>query len=65
MYDELNQSDDERITAFENLIRKKEKVARFYDRRVKFKTFSVGDLVWKVIFPIGQKYRAYGKWTPN
>ena len=65
MYDELNQLDDERMTALENLIRQKEKTARFYDRRVKFKTFSVCDLVWKMILLIGQKCRTYGKWTPN
>jgi hypothetical protein len=32
---------------------------------VKLKTFSVGDLVWKVILPMDKKDRVLGKWSPN
>ena len=31
---------------------------------MKLKSFQVGDLVWKVILPIGSKDRKFGKWSP-
>ena len=49
----------------EHLIRQKEKVARLYNRRIRFKKFKEGDLVWKVILPIDKHSRAFGKWSPN
>jgi hypothetical protein len=32
---------------------------------VKVKQFAEGDLVWKALLPIGTKYSAFGKWSPN
>ena len=29
------------------------------------KSFEVGDLVWKIILPVGSKDRELGKWSPN
>lgn len=51
-FDELNEFHDERLIALEKLVRQKERIAKFYDSRVKYKSFKVGDLVWKVILPI-------------
>ena len=31
------------------------RVAKAYNKRVKVKSFQVGDLVWKTILPIGSK----------
>jgi hypothetical protein len=31
------------------------RVARAYNKKVKLKSFQVGDLVWKAILPIGVK----------
>ncbi|XP_016165151.1 uncharacterized protein LOC107607759 [Arachis ipaensis] len=63
MFDELNELDSKRILALENMIRQKESVARNYNRRIKEKYFSIGELVLKVIFPIEKKLRVLGKWS--
>jgi hypothetical protein len=65
MLDELVDLDEERIKALEMLTRQKERVARAYNKKVKSKTFSVGNLVWKVILPMDKKDRVLGKWSPN
>lgn len=63
-FDELNEFHDERLIALENLVRHKERIAKFYDSRVKYKSFKVGDLVWKVILPIDKvvENMANGHW---
>ncbi|XP_025628107.1 uncharacterized protein [Arachis hypogaea] len=65
LYDELNELDDERLRALERVIRQKEIMSKSYNRRVKAKTFAVGDLVWKTILPIERKSKIYGKWSPT
>ncbi|XP_020209336.1 protein NYNRIN [Cajanus cajan] len=65
MYDELMRLDDERMTAMQNVIHQKEKIARVYNKKVKSKQFSSGDLVLKVILPMDQKSQNRGKWTYN
>nr|KYP68997.1 Transposon Ty3-I Gag-Pol polyprotein [Cajanus cajan] len=65
MYDELIRLDDERMTAIQNVIHQKEKIARVYNKKVKSKQFLSGDLVLKVILPMDQKSRDRGKWTYN
>ena len=65
MFDELNELSDERLIALENMIRQKERAARFYDSRVKYKSFKVNDLVWKVILPLDKSGQEYGKWSPK
>jgi hypothetical protein len=65
MLDELVDLDEERIKALEMLTRQKERVAKAYNKKVKSKTFNVGNLVWKVILPMDKKDRVLGKWSPN
>ncbi|KAL1337299.1 hypothetical protein AAHE18_10G129500 [Arachis hypogaea] len=65
LHDELNELDDERLRALERVIRQKEIMSKSYNRRVKAKTFAVGDLVWKTILPIERKSKTYGKWSPT
>lgn len=43
----------------------KEKNEQHYNRRVKLKSFALGDLVWRVILPLGSKDPDVGKWSPN
>jgi hypothetical protein len=40
-------------------------VARAYNKKVKAKSFQVGDLVWKTILPLRTKDRKFGKWSPS
>lgn len=62
---ELVDLDEERLGALNVLIRKKEKIAKAYNKKVKSKIFTVGDYVWKVILPIDRKDGALAKWSPN
>ncbi|KAL1352667.1 hypothetical protein AAHE18_06G184400 [Arachis hypogaea] len=61
MFDELNELDSEQILALENMIRQKESVARSYNRRIREKCFSIGELVLKFILPMEKKSRFLGK----
>ena len=65
MFDELNELHDDRITALENVIRQKERIAKIYGNKIKYKSFKVDELVWKVILPMDKKCREFGKWSPK
>jgi hypothetical protein len=55
MKDELENLVGHRLKALVNIEDNKRRVARWYDKRVKAKEFTDGDLVWKLILPIGTK----------
>ncbi|XP_050211577.1 uncharacterized protein LOC126661754 [Mercurialis annua] len=57
--------DEERLTALDHLEAQKRRVERAYNKRVKRKIFTVGDIVWKAVLPIGHKDTRLGKWSPN
>ena len=38
---------------------------RAYNKKVKLKSFQVGDLVWKTILSLGMKSNKFGKWSPS
>jgi len=40
-------------------------IAKFYNQKVRERRFSEGELVWKVILPIGSNDNKFGKWSPN
>lgn len=65
MLDEMVDLDEERLTMLDVLIRKKERIVKAYNKKVKIKTFSVGDYVWKVNLHMDQRDRALDKWSPN
>ncbi|KAK2444268.1 protein NYNRIN [Trifolium repens] len=65
MMDELVDLDEERLQALDVLIRQKERVAKAYNEKIKYKTFNLGDLVWKVILPMDMRDRVFGKWSPH
>ena len=65
MYDELNVLDEERLIALENIICQKEKVDKYYNKKLRKKYFEIGDLVCKVILPMATKLKVLGKWSPN
>jgi len=65
MKDELKDLARYRIKALVNIEENKKRVARWYDKRVKAKEFTDGDLVMKLILPIGTKRSKFGKWSPN
>jgi hypothetical protein len=53
------------MEALEEIEKDKRRVARAYNKKVKAKSFQVGDLVWKTILPIGSKSNKFGKWSPS
>ncbi|XP_050217549.1 uncharacterized protein LOC126668386 [Mercurialis annua] len=57
--------DEERLAALDHLEAHKRRVERAYNKRVKLKSFAIGDMVWKAILPIGHKDKRLGKWSPN
>jgi hypothetical protein len=60
--DRLDEVSDERMKALGEIERDKLRVAKAYNKRVKKKSFQVGDLVWKTILPIGSRSNKFGKW---
>jgi hypothetical protein len=65
MLDGLDEVSDERVKALGEIERDKLRVAKAYKKRVKKKLFQDGDLVWKMILPIGSRSSKFGKWSPN
>jgi len=65
MTDELDDLAGHRLKALMSIEENKKRVARWYDKKVKAKEFADGDLVWKLILPIGTKSSKFGKWSPN
>jgi hypothetical protein len=61
MLDRLDEASEERIKALGEIERDKLRVARAYNKKVKEKSFQVGDLVWKMILPIGSRSNKFGK----
>ena len=61
MKDELEDLAGHRLNALINIEANKSRVARWYDKKVKLKSFDKGDLVWKLVLPIGTKDPKFSK----
>jgi hypothetical protein len=40
-------------------------VVKAYNRRVREKSFQIGELIWKTILPVGTRNNRFGKWLPR
>jgi hypothetical protein len=65
MHDRLDESSDKRVKVLCEIERNKLRVDGAYNKKVKGKSFQVGNLVWKMILPIGSKNNKFGKWSLN
>jgi hypothetical protein len=65
MMDELEDLHMILLKALENIEKNNMRVAKYYNKKVKVRQFAEGDLVWKALLPIGTKYSAFCKWSPN
>jgi hypothetical protein len=65
MMDNINEVTDVILKALKEIEKDKARVARAYNKKVKSKSFQVGELVWKTILPIGSRSNQFGKWSPN
>jgi hypothetical protein len=60
MMDNIDEVTDKRVIALGAIEKDKIMVARAYNKKVKAKSFQVGDLVWKTILPLGIKTGSLG-----
>ena len=65
MMDNIDEVTDKRMKDLKEIEKDKLRVARAYNKKVKGKSFQVGDLVWKTILPLGMKNNKFGKWSPS
>jgi hypothetical protein len=65
MMDNIDEVTDKRLQTLKKIEKDKIQVARAYNKKVKLKSFQVGDLVWKTILPVGTKDHKFGKWSPS
>jgi hypothetical protein len=65
MKDELEDLASHQLNALINVELNKARVARWYDKNVKIRSFAQGELVWKLVLPIGTKDSKFGKWSPT
>jgi hypothetical protein len=65
MKDELEDLAGHQLNALINIEANKARVGQWYDKNVKAKSFDQGDLVWKLVLPIGIKDPKFGKWSPT
>ena len=65
MMDNIDEVTDKRLKALKEIEKDKLRVARVYNKKIKLKSFQVGDLVWKTILPLGIKSNKFGKWSPR
>jgi hypothetical protein len=65
MMDNIDEVTDKRVIAPGEIEKDKIMVAKAYNKKVKAKSFQVGDLVWKTILPLRSKDRKFGKWSPS
>ena len=65
MMDNIDEVTDKRMGDLKEIEKDKLQVARAYNKKVKDKSFQVGELLWKTILPLGMKINKFGKWSPS
>ena len=61
MMDNINEVNNKRLQALREIEKDKLLVARAYNKKVRAKSFQVGELVWKTILPLETKSNKFGK----
>jgi hypothetical protein len=59
MMDNIDEVTSKRVIALGAIKKDKIMVARAYNKKVKAKSFLIGDLVWKIILPLRNKVKQY------
>jgi hypothetical protein len=65
MMDKIDDVHESRFKALGEIEKDKIKIAKAYNKRVVEKSFQVGELVWKMILPLGTQSGKIGKWSPS
>jgi hypothetical protein len=63
MMDNIDEVTDKRVTALGEIEKDKIMAAKAYNKKVKAKSFQVGDLVWNIVLPLRSKDHKFGKWS--
>ncbi|XP_004306255.1 PREDICTED: uncharacterized protein LOC101314018 [Fragaria vesca subsp. vesca] len=63
MWQELEDLDEHRVAAFNNLILEKQRIARSYDKVTHGRNYAEGQKVWRAVLPLGDKTDGRGKWS--
>ena len=63
--DNIDEVSDKRMQALKEIENDKLRVARAYNKKVRAKSFQVGELVWKTILLLGKKSNKFDKWSPS
>jgi hypothetical protein len=61
MMDNIDEVTDKRLMALREIEKDKIMVVKAYNKKVKAKSFHVGDLVWKTVLPLRSRDRKFGK----
>jgi hypothetical protein len=65
MMDKIDDVHESQLKALGEIEKDKIKIAKAYNKRVVEKSFQVGELVWKMILPLGTQSGKIGKWSPS
>jgi hypothetical protein len=65
MMDNIDEVTDKRMRPLKENEKDKARVARAYNKKVRPKSFQVGELVWKMILLLGTKDIKFRKWCPS
>jgi hypothetical protein len=65
MMDNIDEETNKRLIALGEIEKDRIMVAKAYNKKVKAKSFPVGDLVWKTILLLRSKDQKFGKWSPS
>ena len=65
MMDNIDEVSDKWLQALKEIEKDKLRVARAYNKKVRTKSFQVGELVRKTILPLGMKSNKFGKWSSS
>jgi hypothetical protein len=65
MMDKIDEVHVGQFKTLEEIEKEKIKIAKAYNKHVMEKSFQLGDLVWKMILPLGTQSSKFGKWSPS
>jgi thymidylate synthase ThyX len=61
MMDNIDEVSDKRLQSLKKIEEDMLRMARAYNKKVRAKSFQVGELVWKTILPLETKSNKFGK----
>jgi hypothetical protein len=64
MMHRIDEGQEERFKVMMEIEKENIQTAKACNRKVKEKSFQVGDLVWKMILPLRTRDNRFGKWSP-